>query len=107
MIPKKKRGFRKIVVDHKIYYWRFSNIIEIRPEQKKSNKLEVSFGYFDEWLYVNDKDNKPEDFEHKVITPNFIREIIECAIELDWNIEAENCLKKLKYEKGKFEIVGE
>lgn len=104
MIPKKKKGFRKIVVDNIAFNWRFSEIIEIRPEGNQNNKLEVDFGYFDSWLYVNDV-NKPEDFEPKIITPNFVKKSIKNAIELGWNIETKNKLKKLKYRNGKFDVV--
>ena len=107
MIPKKKKGFRKITIDNKIYNWRFLGSIEIRPEGNQSNKLEIDFGYFDSWLHVNDDSNKPEDYEPKIVTPNFIKKSIENAIKLGWNTETKNTLKKLKYRNGIFQTVEE
>ncbi|MGX7666745.1 hypothetical protein [Flavobacterium pedocola] len=103
MIPKKKKGFRKIVVAEKVYYWRFSTIIEIKPEHNHSNRLEIDFGHFDPWFYANDPENKPEDFEPKSITPAFIRKSIENAIALGWNIDAANTFKKLNFRNNAFE----
>ena len=104
MNPKKKKGFRKIIVDDTTYNWRFSDSIEIRPEQNQSNKLEIDFGYFDPWLYVNDPENKPEEFEPKVVTPGFIKKVIKNAIQLGWNVKEGNKLTKLKYSNGIFEV---
>ena len=53
MVPKKKKGFRKLVTDNKIYYWRLNGIVEIRPDQNQTNKLEIDFGYFDYWEFTN------------------------------------------------------
>lgn len=104
MLPKKKKGFRKIIIGNTAYNWRFSDSIEIRPEQNQSNKLEIDFGYFDPWLYVNDPENKPEKFEPKVATPGFIKKSIENAIRLGWTIEDKNKLMRLKYSNGIFEV---
>ena len=105
MIPKKKKGFRKIVVDNVAFNWRFSELIEIRPEGNQTNQLEVDFGYFDSWLYANDNANAPENYEPKIITPSFVKKSIESAIMLGWNLETKNKLKKLKYRNGKFGVV--
>jgi len=103
MIPEKKRGFRKIIIDGITYNWRFSDSVEIRPAHNSTNRLEINFGYFDLWLYANDKESIPEDFDPKVITSNFIRAAITNAIKLGWNTEHTNQLKKLKYRNGIFE----
>lgn len=105
MIAKKKNGFRKIVVNDEIYYWRFNDCIDIRPDQNQSNKLEIDFGYFDHWLFINDKENRPKDFEPKVVTPGFIKKIIENAIQSGWSINDKNKVMKLKYKEGKFECL--
>ena len=104
MIEKKKNGFRKITIENEIYNWRFGGIIKIRPNQNKNNTLEINIGYFDIWLYVNDKENQPEDYEPKVVTPIFVRKSIENAIKLGWDIKAKNNLTKIKYKNGIFEI---
>lgn len=102
MIPKKKRGFRKIMIDGITYSWRFSDFVEIRPAHNQTNRLEINFGYFDHWLYVNDKENAPEDFDPKIITPNFIRKSVLNAIRLGWDVDNGNDLKKLNYNNGIF-----
>jgi len=104
MLPKKKKGFRKIIIGNETYNWRFSDSIEIRPEQDQSNRLEIDLGSFDPWLYVNDPENKPEEVAPRVVTPAFIRQAIENAIRLGWTIEAKNTLLKLNYRKGLFKV---
>ena len=105
MIPNKKKGFRKIVVGNTAFNWRFSEIIEIRPDGNQTNKLEVDFGYFDPWLYANYDVSNRENYEPKIITPSFVKKLIENAILLGWNIETPNRLKKLKYRNGKFDLL--
>ncbi|WP_168801901.1 hypothetical protein [Empedobacter tilapiae] len=56
-----RNSFRKIVVNEMDFNWLFHNIIKIRPDNQRQNKLEINFGYYDSWLYVNDKENKPGD----------------------------------------------
>ena len=104
MISKKKKGFRKITIENEIYNWNFTNIIDIRPNENQSNKLEIDFGWFDEWIYKNDKIDKPEDYSPKIITPNFIKKSILNAIKLNWNTKEKNTLLKLKCKNGIFEI---
>jgi hypothetical protein len=104
MISKKKNGFRKIIIEDKIYNWRFENIIQIRPSENRNNKLEIDFGWFDNWLFINDKENESENYEPKIVTPSFIKKSIENAIKLGWNIEDKNLLFKIKYRHQIFTI---
>lgn len=62
-----RRNFRKIVIDDKIYKWRFNSIIQICPEGLYNNMLSVDFGFYDSWIYVNDKGNEPENFEPQLL----------------------------------------
>nr|WP_294939413.1 hypothetical protein [uncultured Flavobacterium sp.] len=104
MIPKKKSGFRKIEIDGVAYHWRFSEIIQIRPLENPYNNLEVAFGYFDPWLYSNDKENTPADFEPKIITPGFIKSAIQNAIQLGWDNNVQRGNLKLNYANGTFTV---
>ncbi len=104
-IAEKKRGFRKIVVENKAFNWRFTSLVDIRPEGLKGNKLLVDFGWFDEWLYANDRENRPPDFEPKVITAQFVKKAIEFALLNDWNIESDNLVLNLKFHDGEFQIL--
>lgn len=104
MISKKKNGFRKITIENHIYNWRFNGIVEIRSNENKNNKVEIDFGWFDNWLYLNDPENKPENYEPKIVTPNFIKKSIENAIKLGWKIEESNILLKIKYQNKIFTI---
>lgn len=98
-----KKGFRKIVVENQTYNWRFIDIIQIKPVNQQTNTLEIDICYFDVWLYVNDKENRPEDFEPKIITPIFVKESIKNALKLGWKIDDKNKITKIKYKEGVFE----
>ena len=103
-LPKKKRGFRKIIIDDKIFTWRFNSQLEICPATHKDNRLIVEFGWFDLWLYLNDKLNIPPEFDPKVVTPSFVREVIEFALSHDWDITARTRVTKIIYRDNQFNI---
>lgn len=86
-----KKGLRKIEVNGKDYYWKFNKNVFVVNNEIDGSFLVVDFGWFDEWLYVNDKENRPPDFEPKRVTPKFVRESILYALKQGWN-------------KGKMEI---
>ena len=50
----------------------------------ENSLLIVDFGWYDIWLYVNDSDNKPPDFEPKSITPKFVKGSIFFALNIGW-----------------------
>lgn len=104
MLSKKKKGFRKISIEGKTYFWNFSSVVDIRPDGNRGNRLCVDFGYYDEWLYVNDAEQRPADFEPKSITPAFVKECVQNAISLGWDTEKENGTFKLNYSNGVFEV---
>lgn len=85
-----KKGLRKITVKGNNYFWLFKQNIFITTEDQK-NLLTVDFGWFDVWLYVNDPENRPADFEPKKVTPKFIHDSIVFALDNGWM-------------KGKFEL---
>lgn len=97
-----RNNFRKIVVNEMDFNWLFHNIIKIRPDNQRQNNLEINFGYYDSWLYVNDKENEPADYEPQVIKPAFIRKCIEEAIKLGWNTDLKSGLFKVKYRNKTF-----
>ena len=97
-----KRNFRKIIIHEKTYKWRFNQMIQICPEGLYNNKLEIDFGYYDFWLYANDRENEPEAYEPKTVTPAFVKLCIETAIALGWNPNAKQGLFKMKYRDQKF-----
>jgi hypothetical protein len=103
-ISKNKKGFRKIVVEGHNFNWRFDRIIDIRPENNKDNKLIVDFGWYDVWLYVNDKENRPPDFQPETITPAFVRRAILFALNSKWDIQIKTGLMKLNYREEVFEV---
>ena len=80
-----KKGFRKIAVEGREFYWRFSKQIFVIPKGFENSLLIVDFGWFDSWLYVNDKKNRPADFEPKIVTPHFVRESITYALNQGWS----------------------
>jgi hypothetical protein len=83
-LPKNKRGFRKITIDGRNFYWKLDHVIDVRPESKQQNKLTIDFGWFDTWLYMNDKENRPPDFAPRNVTPAFVRLAIQFALKHEW-----------------------
>ncbi len=102
--PKKKQGFRKIVVKNISFNWKFSGGIDIRPDLNKNNQLFIDYGWYDDWLYVEDKKNKPPDYEPKIVTPSFIRTSIEFALKNGWNTENRTGKFEINYKEGKYYI---
>jgi hypothetical protein len=56
----------------------------VTSEEIKNSLLIVDFGWFDVWLYTNDKENRPPDFEPKSVTPKFVSESISYALNEGW-----------------------
>jgi hypothetical protein len=104
-LPQKKRGFRKIVIDDKAFNWRFNSQLEVCPAACKDNKVIVDFGWFDSWLYVNDKSGIPPKYDPKIVTPSFVRKAIEFALVHDWDITASIGVTKVIYRDTQFSIV--
>lgn len=102
--PKKRQGFRKIIVKNITFNWKFSGGIDVRPNLNKNNQLFIDFGWYDDWLYVNDKENKPPDYEPQIVTPNFVRKSIEFALKNGWNIEKKTGKLEIIYNKGEYTI---
>lgn len=82
-IPKK--GLRKIVVDNREFYWKFNEKIFVTSDEANNSLLIVDFGWYDVWLYANDKENSPPDFEPKSVTPQFVSESITYALIQGWD----------------------
>lgn len=80
-----KKGLRKIVVNNQEFYWKFNEKIIVISDEAKNSSLIVDFGWYDVWLYVNDKENRPPDFESKSVTPKFVSESITYALSQGWH----------------------
>lgn len=93
-----KKGLRGIIVEKQKFYWKFNEKIIIISDQK--HLLIVDFGWFDKWLFVNSKNNKPPEFEPKSVTPEFIKKSILFAINKGW----EKGKMEIEYRKGIFNI---
>jgi len=104
-LPQKKRGFRKIVIDGKEFSWRFNSQIEVCPASSKANKLLVDFGWFDSLLYTNDKLASPPDYDPQIVTPSFVRKVIEFALSHNWDIAANTGITKVEYRDNQFNVV--
>lgn len=96
-----KKGLRTIIIDDVKYYWKFKNEIFIFHSEFKNSTLSIDFGYYDIWLYVNDKENTPPDFEPKIVTPKFISESIKFALANGWNMNK----LKLKFRDKAYKII--
>jgi hypothetical protein len=104
-LPQKKRGFRKIIIDDKVFNWRFNSQIEVCPAICKDNKVIVDFGWFDSWLYINDKSGFPPEYDPKIVTPSFVRKAIEFALVHNWDITAHTGVTKIIYRDNQFNLV--
>ena len=102
--PKKKRGFRAIKVENIDFNWCFLGLIDVRPDKQKSNMLTINFGWYDDWLYVNDKENEPPEFEPVIVTPKFVSESIKFALDNGWDVEKANQNFKVTYRDKKFKV---
>ncbi|WP_378174094.1 hypothetical protein [Aquimarina sp. SS2-1] len=79
-----KKGLRSITVDGQKFYWKFDGKVMVYSDQIKNGLLIVDFGWYDTWLFVNDNDNRPSDFEPKSVTPKFVSESISFALTKGW-----------------------
>jgi hypothetical protein len=81
----KRKGFRSIVVQEKPFIWQFSEKIMIQSSENR-NWLTVDFGWFDGWLYMTTPpEERPPEYFPKSITPDFVRQAIEFALENNWD----------------------
>ena len=53
-------------------------------DETKNSLLIVDFGWYDVWVYSNDRENRPPDFEPKSVTPKFVSESIIYALNQGW-----------------------
>jgi hypothetical protein len=90
-LPKKKRGFRRIVVNSIDYDWRFANwlsrpcFVDIRMASKPHSKLLIDIDFDDPWLR-----NRENLFYHRLypcsspITPGFVADAIKASLNIGW-----------------------
>lgn len=79
-----KKGRRKIIVNGQKFYWKFNEKVFVNFAESKNSLLIVDFGWYDVWLFVNDKENRPPDFEPKSVTPKFVKDAISFALKKGW-----------------------
>ena len=80
-----KKGLRKIAVDNRKFYWKFNEKVFVISDETKNSLLIVDFGWYDVWLYANNRENRPPDFEPKSVTPKFVSESITYALNQGWD----------------------
>ena len=79
-----KKGLRKILINEQEFFWKFNEKIFVTSDETENSILIVDFGWYDVWLYVNDPQNKPPDFEPKSVTPKFVNDSISFALNQGW-----------------------
>ncbi len=102
--PKKKRGFRPIVVDDLTYQWQFDGVLTVYGDNEKSSRgqaLVVSWGWVD-WL-------EPEyqyaiSFDPHIVTPSFVRPAIQFALTAGWRPYASGKPFRITCRQGQFEL---
>ena len=70
----------------------------------KNNKLFIDYGWYDDWLYVNDIENKPPDYEPQIVTPKFVGKSIEYALKNGWNFKNKTGLLEIEYKNKVYKI---
>lgn len=80
-----KKGLRKIRVNGQNYSWKFNEKVFVFNNEIEGSLLIIDFGWYDVWLFVNDIENKPADFEPKSATPKFVTESISYALTQGWD----------------------
>lgn len=98
-----KKGLRKIVVQDQTFYWKFNEKIIIMGGENGSGLLITDFGWFDVWLYVNDKKNRPEPHEPQQVTPEFVSKCIQYALAEKWNPENSTAMN-IYYRNNEFSL---
>ena len=63
------------------------------------------FGWFDPFLYLNDKLNSPTIFTPQIVTPAFVRKAIEFALKHNWNITEKTAVTKVVYRDNVFNVI--
>ena len=100
-VPKNK-GYRSITVANRRFKWRFADRVIVVPEGLSGRQvLEVDFGWFDHWLYANDRAAMPPEFSPKVATPAFVASAIEFALGNGWSTDVRGGRFLLKYTTDK------
>lgn len=108
-LPKKKRGFRRIVVNSTDYDWRFANwlnkpfFVDIRMTSKPRSKLLIDIDCDDQWLQ-----NRENVVYHRIhpcsspITPGFVANAIKESLNIGW--QPNNTYNEffVKYQGGQF-----
>ncbi len=79
-----KKGLRNLVVNGQKFYWKFNEKVIVNSDEFKNGILIIDFGWYDVWLFVNDKENEPADFEPKSVTPKFVSKSISFALVEGW-----------------------
>jgi|GEM_PF-1459442 len=108
-IPKKRRGFRRIVVDSIDYDWRFDNrsdepiYVDIRLTTKPHSKLLIDIDFKDPWLQNIDNIRSHHlQSCSSPITPRFVANAIKAGKQLGWQ-PIENCREfYVRYQGGEF-----
>jgi len=85
-LPQKKRGFRKIVIDGKSLVGGLILRSKCVPLPLRLINYWLIFGWFDSLLYTNDKLASPPDYDPQIVTPSFVRKVIEFALSHNWDI---------------------
>ncbi|WP_338767056.1 hypothetical protein WAF17_05050 [Bernardetia sp. ABR2-2B] len=98
-----KKGLRTITVNNNKYYWKFNEKVFIIPNENQNSLLVIDFGWYDIFLFMNDKENRPPKFYPKAITPKFVQESILFALENEWS----EGTMKVEYREGKYSLIEE
>jgi len=84
------------------FHWKFGEIIEITPSNRKKNILTLKFERESLLNFVNNKLKKPKNTVIGVLPPEFVTQAIKFAINRGWNPKKTVGEFKFKYVQNEF-----
>lgn len=93
-LPKKKRGFRSIVVNGETFNWNVDEYIDIRSGMFPETKLHVKAEEIHSWLKLE---------QNLIITPKLVSEAIQFALQHGWDPNTKtNTVFQIQYLQSSF-----
>ena len=105
--PKKKRDYRKIVVDDRAFQWRFNygkqeGLLEVladRDSSRRGQRLIVEWAWID---WFNEENRVETTCEPRVVSPGFVAAAIRNALKLGWRPSTDAKGFVVSYTHGEF-----
>lgn len=101
-LPEKKRGFRSIVVNEQLFYWKVDSYLDIRSGIFPETKIHVELEWIDSRIPVAERSS----LNNLTITPKLVTESILFALNNQWNPAIKtNQVFSIRYENKVFSLI--